>query len=102
MQQDGKRAAEWVKVARGRIGRLTVALREAQARGEVVTACEPEAMAHFLVASLEGATLISRLTRDLAVMERCMSELDRYLALYEVRVSPARESSTTSGGSALV
>lgn len=84
MQHDGKRAGERVKVARGRIGRLTVALREAQARGEV-TACEPEAMAHFLVASLEGATLISKLTRDLTVMERCMNELDRYLALYEVR-----------------
>ena len=38
MQQDGKRAGERVKVARGCIGRLTVALREAQARGEVVTA----------------------------------------------------------------
>jgi hypothetical protein len=54
MQPDGKRAKEWAKVARGRIGKLTVALRRAQAHGEVVTACQPEAVAHFLVASLEG------------------------------------------------
>ena len=31
------------------------ALREAQARGEVSAACDGEAVAHFLVAALEGA-----------------------------------------------
>jgi Tetracyclin repressor-like, C-terminal domain len=86
MQRDGKRAEKRAEVARRRVGRLTVALREARARGEVVTACEPEAVAHFLVASLEGAILVSKLTRDLTVMQRCMSELDRYFALYEVRL----------------
>jgi TetR/AcrR family transcriptional repressor of nem operon len=65
--------------------RLTVALREAQARGEVVAACEPDAIGHFLVAGLEGAMLLSKVSKDIVVMEQCVIELKRYLTLYEVR-----------------
>ena len=65
--------------------RLTVALREAQERGEVVAACEPESVGHFLVAGLEGAILLSKVSRDITVMEQCVIELKRYLTLYEVR-----------------
>jgi TetR/AcrR family transcriptional repressor of nem operon len=63
--------------------RLTQALSEAQARGEVTEQCRPEAVAHFLVASLEGAMLLAKLTKDIAVMDRCVEEMNRYLALYE-------------------
>ena len=45
--------------------------------------CRPEAVAHFLVASLEGAMLLAKLTKDIAVMDRCVEEMNRYLALYE-------------------
>jgi TetR/AcrR family transcriptional repressor of nem operon len=65
--------------------RLTVALREAQERGEMVTACDPESVGHFLVAGLEGAILLSKVSKDITVMEQCMIELKRYLTLYEVR-----------------
>lgn len=41
-------------------------------------------MAQFLVASLEGAILVTKLTKDITVMERCVEELKRYLTLYEV------------------
>jgi hypothetical protein len=75
----------WIDDPRARVDRLTAALREAQARGEVAPACEPEAVANFLVASLEGALLASKVTRDATVMSECMNELERYLALYEVR-----------------
>ncbi len=85
MRPDSKRSADWTEVAQGGVSRLTVALREAQARGEVVMACEPEALAHFVVASLKGASLISKVTRDVSVMKHCVSELERYLALHEVR-----------------
>jgi len=85
MRRDGKRSGEWTEGARRRVGQVTAALREAQARGEVVTSCEPEVVAHFLVASLEGAVLVSKLTRDPTVMEQCVNELGRYLALYEAR-----------------
>ena len=63
--------------------RLTRALEEAQARGEVTDTCRPQAVAHFLVASLEGAMLLTKLTKDIAVMDRCIEEMDRYLSLYE-------------------
>jgi TetR/AcrR family transcriptional repressor of nem operon len=65
--------------------RLTVALTEAQERGEVVAACEPESAGNFLVAGLEGAILLSKVSKDIGVMERCVMELKRYLTLYEAR-----------------
>ena len=65
--------------------RLTVALREAQQRGEVVQACQPESIGHLLVAGLEGAILLSKVSKDIGVMEQCVTELKRYLTLYEVR-----------------
>ena len=65
--------------------RLTVVLREAQARGEVVEACNPESVGHLLVAALEGSILLSKVSKDIAVMEQCVIELKRYLTLYEVR-----------------
>ena len=65
--------------------RLTQALTEAQERREVVEYCRPEAVAQFLVASLEGAMLLTKLTKDIAVMDRCVEEMNRYLAVYEQR-----------------
>jgi len=85
MRQNEERAQRSPDVDRRRIDRLTVALREAKGRGELVMASEPEAMAHFLVASLKGAVLVSQVTHDFTVMQQCMRELDRYLALYEVQ-----------------
>jgi len=82
---DGDRSGDLMDGARRRVDQLTLALREAQARGDVVSACQPEAVAHFVVASLEGAALVSRLTKDVTVIEQCVNELERYLALYEVR-----------------
>jgi TetR/AcrR family transcriptional repressor of nem operon len=66
--------------------RLTLALQEAQERGEMVAACDPESVGHFLVAGLEGALLLSKVSKDITVMEQCVIELKRYLTLYEVRV----------------
>ncbi len=63
--------------------RLTQALGEAQRRRDVHAECRPEAVAHFLVAALEGAMLMAKLTKDIAVMEQCIRELKRYLTIYE-------------------
>ena len=65
--------------------RLTTALGEGQVRGEVVASCRPEAAAQFLVAGLEGGILLTKVSKDIAVLEQCVSELKRYLTLYEVR-----------------
>ena len=64
--------------------RLTRALQEAQQGGDVRADCQPEAVAHFLVAALEGAMLMTKLTKDIGVMEQCVREMKRYLAVYEV------------------
>src|SRR5207249_1357876 len=53
--------------------RLTLALRSAQSRGTVDRSCQPEAVADFLVAWLEGAILLTKLTKDIAVMEQCVA-----------------------------
>lgn len=58
---------------------LTAALRRAQPAGEF----QPEAVAQFVVASLEGAILMTKVTKDIAVMEQCVAELRRYLAVVE-------------------
>jgi len=65
--------------------RLTRVLTEAQASGAVGPECQPPAVAQFLVASLEGAILMTKLTKDITVMEQCVMELGRYLGLYEKR-----------------
>jgi TetR/AcrR family transcriptional regulator, transcriptional repressor for nem operon len=65
--------------------RLTAVLADAQARGEVVASCRPEPVAHFLVAGLEGGILLTKVSKDIAVLEQCVSELKRYLTLYEVQ-----------------
>jgi TetR/AcrR family transcriptional repressor of nem operon len=62
--------------------RLTTALADGQARGEVGKGCSPAAVAQFLVASLEGAILMTKLTKDIGVMEQCVAELKQYLSLY--------------------
>jgi TetR/AcrR family transcriptional regulator, transcriptional repressor for nem operon len=64
--------------------RFADALGEAKRRGEVRAVCDPEATARFLVASLEGAILLTKLSKDIGVMEQCVGELKRYLSAYEV------------------
>src|SRR6059036_2706772 len=63
--------------------RLTQALSEGRARDEVSPGCIPAAAAQFLVASLAGAILMTKLSKDIGVMEQCMAELKRYLSLYD-------------------
>ncbi len=63
--------------------RLTGALTEGQGRGEVSGACVPVSAGQFLVASLEGAILMTKVSKDIRVMEQCVNELKQYLSLYE-------------------
>ncbi len=65
--------------------RLTAALSAARRRGHVGGECRPEAVARFVVASLEGAILLTKLTKDIVVMEQSVTELKRYLSLFEPR-----------------
>ena len=64
--------------------RLAATLSEAKRRGHVTEGCDPESSARFLVASLEGAILLAKVSKDIEVMEQCVRELKRYLTAYEV------------------
>ena len=61
---------------------LSRALSQAQARGELSDRAEPARVAHFVVAALEGAILMTKVTKDIGVMKQCIAELKAYLALY--------------------
>jgi TetR/AcrR family transcriptional repressor of nem operon len=65
--------------------RLASALESARRRGELAGDTEPQTIARFLVASLEGAILLGKVSKDIRVMEQCVTELKRYLALHEVQ-----------------
>lgn len=64
--------------------RVTIAqaLRRGQAGGRLSDDCNPEGAAQFLVAAIEGAILMSKVTKDIVVMERCVDELKQHLTLY--------------------
>ena len=61
---------------------MAQALRRGQAVGLLSADCNPDGAAYFLVAALEGAILMSKVTKDIAVMERCVDELKQHLTLY--------------------
>jgi len=65
--------------------RLTEALSRGRADGRVRPECQPTAVARFLVAALEGAILLAKVTKDISVMEDCVAELRRHLHLYATR-----------------
>jgi TetR/AcrR family transcriptional repressor of nem operon len=61
---------------------LAAALTRAQTLGALAPDVEPAALAHFLVASIEGAILLTKVQKDIRVMEHCVAELRRHLAPY--------------------
>lgn len=62
--------------------RLAEALARAQAEGTLAAEADPDGLARFLVAGLEGAILLTKVQKDIAVMEGCIAELRRHLGLY--------------------
>ncbi|HEY7203677.1 MAG TPA: TetR family transcriptional regulator C-terminal domain-containing protein [Methylomirabilota bacterium] len=61
---------------------LADALRRGQRRGYLRGDADTSRLAQFLVAGLEGAILLGKVTRDIAVMEKCVEELKQHLTLY--------------------
>jgi TetR/AcrR family transcriptional regulator, transcriptional repressor for nem operon len=73
---------------------LAAALTRAQALGALAPDVEPTALARFLVAGIEGAILLTKVQKDIRVMEHCVTELRRHLALYRC---PERAVPTSAG-----
>jgi TetR/AcrR family transcriptional repressor of nem operon len=63
---------------------LAEVIRRGQASGRLRPDADAARVAQFLVAGLEGAILLSKVTRDITVMERCVEELKEHLALYRI------------------
>jgi TetR/AcrR family transcriptional regulator, transcriptional repressor for nem operon len=61
---------------------LAEAIRRGQQSGRLRADADAARLAQFLVAGLEGAILLAKVTRDITVMERCVEELKEHLALY--------------------
>ena len=61
------------------------------------------AVARFLVAGIEGAILLTKVQKDIRVMEHCVAELRRHLAFYRCEDAPVaaeRAAMTTDGAPA--
>ncbi len=62
--------------------RLTGVLTEARSDGSLSREGDPARLAHFLVAALEGAILMTKVTKEIRIMETCVGELKAHLSLY--------------------
>ncbi len=62
--------------------RLTEALRRGQVTGDLRADCDPAGIAQFAVAALEGGILLTKVTKDISVMEQCIEHLKQHLTLY--------------------
>jgi TetR/AcrR family transcriptional repressor of nem operon len=65
--------------------KLAEALSRHHASGGDQGDFDPSALAQFLVASLEGAILLTKVTRDITIMERCVEQLKQHVARHAVR-----------------
>jgi len=67
------------KALRAWLSRLQNIVEQAQERGETRPGVDPKAVATLIVASLEGALMMSRLQRKDEALRRIQSHLNRYL-----------------------
>jgi TetR/AcrR family transcriptional repressor of nem operon len=65
--------------------KLTEVLGRCQTGTRASKDFDPSAVAQFLVAALEGAILLTKVTKDIAIMERCVEQLKQHLTLYVER-----------------
>jgi TetR/AcrR family transcriptional regulator, transcriptional repressor for nem operon len=71
--------ARVVKALRSWLSRLQNIVEKGQDRGEIARAVDPKTVATLIVASLEGALMISRLQRNEEALRRVQAHLNRYL-----------------------
>jgi TetR/AcrR family transcriptional repressor of nem operon len=71
--------AHVLKALRSWVARLQTVVEQAQTRGEAEDGVDPKAVATLIVASLEGALMMSRLERNDEPLRRVQQHLNRYL-----------------------
>ena len=71
--------AHVTKALRSWLSRLQTIVDQAHARGETQPGIDPKAVATLIVASPEGALMMSRIQRSDETLQRIQAHLDRYL-----------------------
>ena len=71
--------AHVTKALRSWLSRLQTIVDQAHARGETQPGVDPKAVATLIVASLEGAPMMSRIQRSDGALQRVQAHLNRYL-----------------------
>jgi TetR/AcrR family transcriptional repressor of nem operon len=79
--------AHVLKALRSWVARLQAIVKQAQMRGEAGDGVDPKAVATLIVASLEGALMMSRLERNDEPLRRVQQHLNQYLES-EVAAAP--------------
>lgn len=65
-------------------------LRKAQAGGQLGGHVDLPALAQFVIASVEGAILLAKVKKDVAILERCFEELKKHIWMYVDSSKPLR------------
>jgi TetR/AcrR family transcriptional repressor of nem operon len=63
---------------------ITGALTRAQAKGQLAQNVQLDRIADFIFAEVEGAILVTKVRKDLAILEGCLDELKQYVRGYLV------------------
>ena len=71
--------AHVTKALRSCLSRPQTIVDQAKARGETQPGVDPKAVATLIVASLEGALMMSRIQRSDEALQRVQAHLNRYL-----------------------
>jgi len=71
--------ARVVKALKSWVDHLQTIVEQAIAQGEILPDADPRAVATIIVASLEGALMLSRMERNDAALRRIQKHLDNYL-----------------------
>jgi TetR/AcrR family transcriptional repressor of nem operon len=65
-------------------GYIAGALARARAKGQLAQNVQLDRMADFIFAGVEGAILVTKVRKDLAILEGCLDELKKYVRGYLV------------------
>ncbi|MDE2058567.1 MAG: TetR family transcriptional regulator C-terminal domain-containing protein [candidate division NC10 bacterium] len=63
-------------------------LQKAKAGGQLTGHADLQALAQFVIASVEGAILLAKVKKDISTLERCLKELKKYVRMYVNRRLP--------------
>jgi len=61
---------------------METVLRKAKASGQLSEQANIFMLAHFIIASVEGAILLARVQKDVGILEQCFAELKNHIRMY--------------------